>query len=314
MKPTLLVLSLFCIIQSATTSKAEVSLTNGLIAFYKFEGNGVDSSGSGNNATPAGNFQFVTNGVFGNAIRIIGDNSLFYSGGGHVLLPTFDASLNSGAAFSFWVRDEVLGGYPVGEESYMSFGALGLPRVEVYLNSPTQEKMVFVMCSGASVCWTFEQKVDWNKDRSRWKHIVYSISPTNINIYLDARLCLQTNFNYNIFPVTKAALGRHWWNSGASSSARMSATYDNVRIYNRTITANEVADLYGRESTGLLLDIQTAGFKIGWFAKSNITYQVQWTTDFQSWSNLTSVAGQNAYTNVLDWNDGGKRYYRVEAQ
>jgi hypothetical protein len=94
------------------------NLTAGLVAYYPFDGNANDSSGNANNGTPAGNYQFLAAGKHGGSIRIIGDNSLTYSGGGHVLLPTFGNALDGGFTFSFWAKDEVIGGSPVNGEAY----------------------------------------------------------------------------------------------------------------------------------------------------------------------------------------------------
>src|SRR5438094_576503 len=91
---------------------AQSVLTNGLIAYYPFNGNTQDESGHGNHATPVGNYQFLTNGLLGGAVRLIGDFSQFYNGGGHILLPQFSSNLNSGFSVSLWVKDEVPGTGP----------------------------------------------------------------------------------------------------------------------------------------------------------------------------------------------------------
>lgn len=74
-------------------------LTNGLLAYYPFNGNANDASGNGFNATLEGNYQYLTNGV----LQLIGDGALFYSGGGYVALPNY-GNLNSGFTMSLWVN------------------------------------------------------------------------------------------------------------------------------------------------------------------------------------------------------------------
>ena len=100
--------------------QAQDQFTNGLVAYYPFDGNANDASGNGNNASPAGNY-FYTNGLSGGALRIIGDFSQYYSGGGYVMLPAFGTNMNSGYSVSLWVKDEVIGEEPVGAEAYINF-------------------------------------------------------------------------------------------------------------------------------------------------------------------------------------------------
>ncbi|HXC34356.1 MAG TPA: hypothetical protein VNV43_00675, partial [Candidatus Acidoferrales bacterium] len=88
-------------VAAAFAVQAQNSLTNGLIAFYPFSGNANDVSGNGNNATPAGNYQFLpTDLLDGGAIQTIGDFSQYYAGGGYVALPSFSSNLNSGFSVS----------------------------------------------------------------------------------------------------------------------------------------------------------------------------------------------------------------------
>lgn len=121
---------------SATSFNVALTVVplSGLIAYYPFNGNANDASGNGNHATPAGNYQYLTNGLSGGAIRIIGDFSQFYAGGGNVLLPAFGSYMNSGYSLSLWVRDEVIGVEPVGAEDYINFqGPNGIPHCQIVL-------------------------------------------------------------------------------------------------------------------------------------------------------------------------------------
>ena len=96
-------------------SVAQAIPTDGLVALYNFEGNAVDQSGNANNATAQGSFNYVA-GRTGTGIRLNGDGSLFYAGGGYVALPQFSSALNDGITLSLWAKDELIGGNPVGEE------------------------------------------------------------------------------------------------------------------------------------------------------------------------------------------------------
>src|SRR5688572_24627722 len=91
-------------------------ITTGLMAHYTFEGNASDVSGRGNHGALDGRVQFVAGGVIGQGLQLLGDNSLIYVNGGHMVLPEFGSTMNNGFTVSFWVRDEVLGNNPTGEQ------------------------------------------------------------------------------------------------------------------------------------------------------------------------------------------------------
>lgn len=82
----------------------------------------------------------------------------------------------------------------------------------------------------------------------------------------------------------------HFWTSQAGSTAEI----DDLKIYASTPS----------------LEIDTAAVRLRWFAESNVTYQVQWSSDTKHWSNLTWVVGQGATTNLIEWTDGLKKFYR----
>jgi len=62
---------------------------------------------------------------------------------------------------------------------------------------------------------------------------------------------------------------------------------------------------------GTPLTIETAGVRLRWPTQSNTIYQVQWSSDMQSWSNLTTIVGTGNDTNLVDWTDGPRKFYRL---
>jgi formylglycine-generating enzyme required for sulfatase activity len=58
------------------------------------------------------------------------------------------------------------------------------------------------------------------------------------------------------------------------------------------------------------LQIEVAAVRLRWFAESNTTYQIQWATNTQNWVNLSTVLGYGNMTNLVDWTDGDRRFYR----
>ena len=289
------------------------SLTRGLVAYYPFDGNANDESGNGNNGTPSGNYQFLPSGRHGGAIRIIGDGSLFYSGGGHVLLPTFDNALNNGFTFSFWAKDEVIGGSPVNGEAYIAFGALNNKRAEVWLNSVIPGP-VFAIDNGSNLSREIGVPLNFSSFIARWKQIVMAYQPGNLSCYIDGTKVIDTNITINPFPVGRAALGRHWWDGGASSSARMSATLDDVRIYSRGLSEEEVSQLYQYELRSLpRLSVAVKTIELRTEVEVGKTYQLQASPNLTTWTNWGSAftATVPAYTNDVDVT-AGHLYFRAQ--
>lgn len=225
-------------------------VTNGLSAYFSFEGNAQDLSGGENHGAPsAQNISYVEGLRGGLALRVTGDNSLFFSGGGHVLLPTFNGKSFTAFTASFWARDEGIGGSPVNHESYLSFGALNHTRLEVALNSVTS-KVHFVADSGTGAGFEDGPVISIPDFSSKWKHLVIVYDGQRVRGFVDGKLELDRAAEYPLFPVSFAAIGRHWWDGGGSSSARMSFTMDNLRLFNRALDAAEISKVYAFDLNG----------------------------------------------------------------
>ena len=224
-------------------------ITTGLRAFYTFDGGALDQSGNGNHAAPGGNYQFLAVGLgsSGGALRTTGDNSLFYSGGGFLALPTFGSYMNSGFTVSVWAKDEVIGLSPVNEESYISFGAVDLPRLDIALNSASRVISYSLDTGVPGTVRTITKSVNLSTDLGQWKHLVLTYSPGRMVAYFNGTKVGEASGTFPLFPVSVGALGRHWWNGGGSSAARMSATFDNVRIYSRALSDADVQQLYSND-------------------------------------------------------------------
>lgn len=241
-------------------------IITGLTAHYTFDGNAGDKSGHGNDATPEGNYQYTVAGRTDGALRIQGDGALYYSGGGYVGLPLFGSEFNQGFTISFWAKDEVIGQNPVGEEEYVSIGVLDLPQMGIRLNNnnPASPKLTFYLVDLSAGQnpgnYAFIEKSIPNLTvfAASWKHFVLTYEPGRFAAFLNGEKLGEASVTFGGFPVSHAVMGRHWWSSGGASSARMSVTYDDVLIYNRALTDNSVAALYGGldPCTALIQELQ----------------------------------------------------------
>ncbi len=222
--------------------------SDGLFAFYRFEGTAEDQSGNGNHGTLGGTRSFSANGLQGQALRITGDGSIFYAGGGHMLLPSLPATANSGFSVSLWVKDDVRG---VDNEAYVALGDESSASMNIMLRSERDHPLMFSGSNGSGGGFQIAPLLDEAEyfQPNRWKHLVLTYGAGVIRAYLDGKPMGEATAVFELFPVSVAAVGRHWWNGGSSSSARMSATVDNLRLYQRTLSAAEVEALYVFDAT-----------------------------------------------------------------
>lgn len=234
--------NIFCLLPLLVSQAfGAISLTVDLTTHYEFENNGNDSSGNGNHSTPSGSYSYTSGRLGGSAVRINGDNSLFYSGGGYVDLPTLSTDQNDGFTVSFWATDEVIGGSPTNEEAYISFGTYEVDGyVAVNLNSSTSS-VRFSIWDGTQE-HIINAPVTMGTFITDWKQMAFVYEAGRFEGYIDGNSMGQLNVTRDLFPVTEAALGRHWWTTG--SSARMSVTLDDVRIYDRAFSDIEVGELH----------------------------------------------------------------------
>lgn len=287
MKTKLLALLAATILTSAFGQTTPPNLTNGLVAFYPFEGNANDVSGSGNNATAAGNFLYLTNGLSDGAIRIIGDNSQYFAGGGHVMLPNLGSNMNTAFTCSLWVKDEVPGTGPSDAEFYVTFQkAEGQsPGTYVSLNNWLPPFFAFNLGDGVNPgvgTWVYLSSIPTHA--SVWKQIAFVLTPNRYSCYSNGNKVFETNSSPSIFPTAVAALGRHWWQPG-DSSARMSCTYDTVRIWNRSLTDQEVRQLYNYDQGISTLDVRVKTLRVTMNMELGKNYQIESSTNLPTWFN-----------------------------
>jgi hypothetical protein len=127
-----------------------------------------------------------------------------------------------------------------------------------------------------------------------WHHYALTWGDAGLHFYIDGAL-VGTN-----------APGQPWsatdyWLVGNTNGLGFNGTIDELRISNiqRTFTQSPS------------LSISVAAWNISWLTASNTTYEVQWSTNMITWSNLTSVVGMGGTTNIVDPNYGNQRFYRL---
>ncbi|MDF5706418.1 MAG: DUF4347 domain-containing protein [Nostoc sp. S4] len=214
--------------------------SSGLIGYWKFEeaaGNTVlDSSGKNNNGSLINSSRTV--GLYGQALEVSGKNS------SHASIPA-SATLNSMTnqlTVSAWVRPN---GQPVGFHAVVNrqIGTLIHPD-QFFLgfgpkNQVTTYKWEIGTTNGEASVYKGTPASD------RWVHMVGTYDGSTINLYVDGVQIGSSPLTGNILvdnnPVTIGAAENYA--DGRPLGDRFNGLIDEVRIYNRALSATEIKNL-----------------------------------------------------------------------
>ncbi len=209
-----------------TSLNGQTFLTNGLVAFYPFDGNAFDTSGNG------------------------------HHGNVHGALPTRDRFGESGKAYAFTGTNTYISvniaNIPIGSAPRtVSLWAAAQP-------DPTQGAHLFswggeginrsfgCMNNGSPYTWTAST---WGNEvisgmvvDSTWHHVVVVYDGSTLSLTMDGVLKAAGSRALNT-PLSVLAIGS--WMDG---SVGFRGTIDDVRIYNHALTSTEISQLYEHES------------------------------------------------------------------
>jgi hypothetical protein len=234
-------------------NRALYTIKNDLIAWWTFDRDSKDASGNNRHAEPKNEFSFVK-GKIGNAIRVVGKPG-GSSQGGHVLLPFLDWLENGAFSFSLWVKEEeILSNHG---EHYLAYGT-------ICHITHTKMKSFGTYVFNFGNDHSYEKNLNWNE----WNMYTVTYDTRTKVGFLNGKEVTRENtldpttvgwknekykINGKLTPLgetvkrnyRKAALGRHWWSDNtAGNSSRFVGSFDDVRIYNRNLTAEEIIALY----------------------------------------------------------------------
>ena len=229
-------------------AQAQPFLTNGLVAYYPFNGNGNDATGNGNNAVNHGAI-FVAD-RFGNA-----NAACSLDGNAAYLLTTnsFPIGGNSSRTMSFWFKystprtselfcwgDDNWAGAC---EAVINHTANSVALVSVY------EEAIFTAPALLTNVWHHACLVYSGNILTSFCYIDGNNSPMTLNI-TEAGTAFNTPTN------TPLCIGRDYnrpVDFGDGWRTPYMGLIDDIRIYNRALSSNEVVQLYAIETNTILL-------------------------------------------------------------
>ena len=242
------ILSVGLLIALVASASAQSWLTNGLVAYYPFNGNANDASGTGNNGLIQGNATFTPDGLY-----IVGNTFGDYGGGGFVKLPAFNP-IGNHVTLNIWAKGEQINT----AESYISLStdSAGDNNCQLAIFGPS------LSFSGSWIGFYGDVSTNVYKN---WHMISYVMTPTNLTGYCNGICIGSTDGNFPAPNVSSVynAIGSHWWWNGSGHSARLTCNLSKARIYSRALSSNEVAQLYAIESTPALALTNSQNLFIG---------------------------------------------------
>lgn len=215
-------------------------LRNGLAAYYPFDRNANDLSGYNRHASPQNDPEWLKDPERGMVARLVGQSRSDDSGS-HFLLPDMPVGEWNGLTMSLWLNEENMV-IPEHGEAYINLGHIDDGRHSFRFHS-NREPAEFNV-----------DQIRWgpvSNYRNRWTHHVITFDANGSNAYCNGVHvgAHEKRAHYGTLVKNyrrgKSAIGRHWWSSGTST--RFTGKVDDVRIYNRALSAAEAKSLYDHE-------------------------------------------------------------------
>jgi hypothetical protein len=227
--------------------------TNGLVAYYPFNGNANDASGNGNNGIVNG--ATLTNDRFGNpncAYSFNANTAITVNG-----TPSLNPSTMGSYSLSVWV--------------YINPNTIGDPRI-VWAGPQTcsldflYRKATLKALFSNDGCGSYTLSNNTNLNQNLWYHLVYTLDfNSNVTaIYLNG--IQDGSINYTTIIPNSSLLTISGWPQG--QGAGWNGLLDDIRIYNRVLSQSEVTAIYNENicyqtitvTDTLIINVSFTGF------------------------------------------------------
>jgi hypothetical protein len=300
----------------AVQVQAQYPFTNGLVAYYPFNGNANDASGNGNNGTAQNaTFRLVSNrlaatftGALNSSVQVPDSPSLEGITNAVTLSLWFDCF-----ADTEWVGCLVDKAWkqPVSMDwSYRAWSSWWQGG----------------SCDCVSLSWTpnYASSQDPNVlganglNHNQWYHVVFTVNGGNgtSQIYTNGILAesfTETPFSLSTgsFPLVIGAPVAQT----ASNQTGFNGAINDVRIYNRALSASEVQQLYAYESgpsIALLKAVKPSFSKL----TLGVKYQLQASLDLNTWYDqglpFSATSTNMVYSQYWDVDDWNQLFFRLQ--
>jgi len=240
-----------------------------LVGWWKFDGNMQDSSGSGNHGVAGGNPTFVP-GKLSNALNLDGDD--------YVVIDSVDDDITStDFSLSVWVKSTQT---DQGDLIALNDSASAHP-FELYIAGggyPGRN-------DGNDQTFTSAPRIG----DGQWHMLTYVREGSTGYIYVDGVLAVTYTSGFSLATVTRWSIGQEWDGAAGPASNFYTGAVDDVRIYNVSLPAYLVADLFN--------GIEPA------FVKADDPVPADGATYADTWVSLGWTVGERAVSHDVYFSD-----------
>jgi hypothetical protein len=217
------------------TSFISGSLNQGLVAYYPFDGNARDQSGNGNNGEVHN--ATLTTDRFGNP-----NSAYSFDGSGSYIKVVNGVPFDFSNIFSvaFWISPSTVQNTyaAIISKSWISNGGSSWV-IEYYYNF--LDSVVFTYRTAATNSWKYSNIT--NVVANHWNHYAVVKENTKLSSYLNGNLVATAFATYPAIK-TNGDLPLFIGNAGPTNGQYFKGVLDDIFIFNRTLTAQEVLKLY----------------------------------------------------------------------
>jgi hypothetical protein len=293
----------------AVNGYSQSFLTNGLVAYFPFNGNVNDASGHGNNGTVYG--ATLTADRFGNP-----NAAYLFGGTAYITVPLNSALFGTNFTASVWFNAyDINNSWPtlleeVGNTAFV-LGIVG----QTSGAYPQNIGDLFAYASHAQPNKDWELMPLFKPSLNKYYQVVVVRAGTNVMMYWNGTLGATNQVvNPTVEPGNTFYIGCA--GDFLSSDWVFHGVIDDIRIYNRALSVSEVQQLYAIES-GPRVDLIKAVKP----SFSNLTlttnYQLQVSSNMSTWTNqgspFTATNSAMIYPQYFDVDNWDKLFFRVQS-
>ena len=263
---------------SDVNDAASTPFNYGLVAWYPFDGNASDMSGNGNDLTGSGNsFGEDRHGVIGKSCRL---DQVYLSDTN----ASFSIDDNASFSYSLWVQmNSVPSAYPAAFGLRDSTGNWETLRIGTLHIQDQNKFAVDHLSTGTNGSHVVKAWANQTTQIGRWYQITLVSSLSEVKLFIDSSLHSQVPFQRDAAKNDQVAIyvgGDATWNL-------FDGSVDDIRIYDRALSTEEVGMLYHMEMPKL--DLNDSNFQDAvnlWFSDER---NATWTYGHISDWNVSAV-------------------------
>lgn len=216
-------------------------LDDGLIAYYKFDGNAEESTGQYVDGILHGNATFKE-GVIGQALYLDGNGDYVDIGNGLNLYGKY--------SISFWIKSEDLNRKYPGILAKYETNHYGPYDFDLHYNKAN------IWISDGHGGYS---SIDSNTtiQQNKWTHIAYTVNYNKLRIYINGRLDITATIPIMTQNGDKVTIGRQSLMFSPYYDLEFKGYVDEVRIYDRELTATEIRLLSNKPSEHKINGVNT---------------------------------------------------------